>query len=462
MTNQTSTTNEPNRIPLHIGIDDTDSTRQGCTTYIAALLTQKLIQLGADFFDYPNLIRLNPNIPWKTRGNAALSLRVNINQNALRKAIEETLRIVERESDLSHPRTDPGIVFYQGKPVPQDIKTFARRTIQDVVKKSEALKLIKHYSAEAYGFNSGRGIIGALAAIGETLEGDHTYEFIAYRIPANIGSPRRVDDKSVLQMDVKMKGQTYNNTDPDKKRVLITPRGKDPVLLGIRGEDPQAVKIAYSMIKVNEKIERWIVFRTNQATDAHLRKIESIKEIRPYRPVIAVGSLVQEPHMIPGRHVIFTIQDNTAKIDCAAYEPTGKFRNIIRQLSIGDQIEVYGGVRPPSIRNLITINLEKIKIISLTTKTTLINPHCRVCGGRMESMGKGQGLRCKKCNNREDNAKKTATQVPRKISEGLYIPPPRAHRHLTKPFCRYGIEKTLHTSTIPRDFEGLGNPHFTT
>lgn len=462
MTKQLPQAPRPDTTPLHIGIDDTDSTRQGCTTYIAALLTQKLSLLGADFSDYPNLIRLNPNIPWKTRGNAALSLRVNINQDAVHEVIEETIRIVKRESDLSHPRTNPGIIFYQGKKVPQDIKAFARRTVQDVVKKSEALKLIMHYGAEAFGFNGGRGIIGALAAIGETLEGDHTYEFIAYRTPANRGSPRRVDAKSVFQMDEKTKGQTYNNTDPDKKRVLITPRGKDPVLLGIRGENPHAVKSAYNMITVNEEVERWVVFRTNQATDAHLSKTEAIKGIRPYRPVIAVGSLTQEPHMIHGRHVIFTIQDNTAKIDCAAYEPTGKFRNIIRQLSIGDQIEAYGGVRPPSARNPITINLEKIKIISLASKTSLINPHCRICGGRMESMGKGQGLRCKKCGHREDDTKKKSIQVQRKIREGLYIPPPRAHRHLTKPLSRYGIEKTGKTRTILRDFWGLGSPHFTT
>jgi len=31
---------------LHIGIDDTDSPRGGCTTYIAALLVERLLELG--------------------------------------------------------------------------------------------------------------------------------------------------------------------------------------------------------------------------------------------------------------------------------------------------------------------------------------------------------------------------------------------------------------------------------
>ena len=60
---------------LHIGFDDTDSPNGGCTTYIAAILVKKFKNLGFYFSDYPNLIRLNPNVPWKTRGNGAICLR---------------------------------------------------------------------------------------------------------------------------------------------------------------------------------------------------------------------------------------------------------------------------------------------------------------------------------------------------------------------------------------------------
>ena len=37
---------------MHIGIDDTDSTKEGCTTYIVAILVEKLAKIGATFFDY--------------------------------------------------------------------------------------------------------------------------------------------------------------------------------------------------------------------------------------------------------------------------------------------------------------------------------------------------------------------------------------------------------------------------
>ncbi|MFN3621698.1 MAG: DNA-binding protein, partial [Nitrososphaerales archaeon] len=60
---------------VHIGIDDTDSKIGGCTTYTATEAVKHiLINKVAIFKDYPKIIRLNPNIPWKTRGNAAIAL----------------------------------------------------------------------------------------------------------------------------------------------------------------------------------------------------------------------------------------------------------------------------------------------------------------------------------------------------------------------------------------------------
>jgi len=58
-----------------IGIDDTDSKEGGCTTYICYTIVRKLIENGIDIIGYPRLVRLNPNIPWKTRGNGAVAIR---------------------------------------------------------------------------------------------------------------------------------------------------------------------------------------------------------------------------------------------------------------------------------------------------------------------------------------------------------------------------------------------------
>ncbi|GAG46631.1 unnamed protein product, partial [marine sediment metagenome] len=108
------------------------------------------------------------------------------------------------------------------------------------------------------------------------------------------------------------------------------------------------------------------------------------------------GSLVQSPHTIKGGHVIFTIGNNIAtdKVDCAAYEPTKEFRRIVRELCIGDVVEVYGGVREKPL----TVNIEKINVKYLTKQVEKVeNPVCPSCGKHMKSKGANQGYKCKIC-----------------------------------------------------------------
>ena len=61
---------------MFIGIDDTDSERGLCTTYLAAVLMERLKPLG-EIVGRPKLIRLNPCARYKTRGNAALSFQLD-------------------------------------------------------------------------------------------------------------------------------------------------------------------------------------------------------------------------------------------------------------------------------------------------------------------------------------------------------------------------------------------------
>jgi tRNA(Ile2)-agmatinylcytidine synthase len=439
-------------LTMHIGIDDTDSPRMGCTTYIAAVLVEKLHKLGVSFIDYPNLVRLNPNVPWKTRGNGALCLRFGCDGHLVEEIIEQVIDVVEKNSDMGYAGTEPGAVFLICNNVPAEIRAFAKQTIQGVVKKSEAMKLIRSFGAEAVGFKSGRGIIGALAAIGETLERDHTYELIAYRIPQNRGTPRKLVVSSVLNMDKKTKPLTFNNVDPETGRVLITPRGPDPILYGIRGETPSAVKQAHEIVRSHEPVERWVIFRTNHGTDAHLRRINSIADMHPYQPAIVQGTVSRQPYIVPRRHVIFSIKDENSMIDCAAYAPTGALRKIARMLVVGDLVEVYGGVRPASEKHSVTINLEKLKILKLAPKIVFHNPFCPRCGRRMESMGTGKGFRCDRCGFRSSKLKKTVVREKRYVKEELYVTSPRSQRHLTKPLCRYGLEKSAKPKRMIKDW----------
>jgi len=426
-------------VKLRIGFDDTDSPKGGCTTYIAALLVEKLSRMGISFMDYPNLIRLNPNVPWKTRGNGALCLRINCREDSVDRIKEAVLDAIEENAELSYGGTDPGVVFLSDG-VYKEIRDFAKKAEQGIVKMEEALRLIKRFNAEAVGFKKGRGIIGGLAAIGEDLSGDHTFELIAYRIPENLGKPRRVQASSVKEMDA-VSSLMFNNIDPETGRILITPRGPDPILYGVRGEHPEVVKQAHEMIRPDEPVERWVIFRTNQGTDAHLRKVSAVREIQPYNPVVVEGVVSKEPQVIQGGHVIFSIKDTTGEVDCAAYEPTGKLCRISRKLDVEDIVKVFGGVRPSSSKHQLTINLEKMRILKLAPKVIFVNPICPECGRRMKSMGTDKGFRCEKCGFRSSQLKKVEVEEERELKRGLYITAPRSQRHLTKPHCRYGREK---------------------
>jgi tRNA(Ile2)-agmatinylcytidine synthase len=427
---------------LHIGLDDTDSTKGGCTTYLTAVLIEKLRLYGVNFLDYPLLVRLNPNVPWKTRGNGALCLRFSYPSEVEVQIKKTAMALWEEHSAVDQRGTDPGIVFFDGEEIPADLTAFSKKAETTVVKLKEAMALIKKYHAQAQGHNTCRGIIGALAAVGETLNCDHTYELIAYRRPENLASKRRMDEASIFEMDKKTQPYTYNNVDYENGRVIITPRGPDPILFGIRGESAEVVKRAYSIVKPQEPVERWVVFRSNQGTDAHLRRIQNLSQIEPYQSITVRGVVSQKPHIVPLRHVIFQIKDAQREIDCAAYEPTGVLRKIAMELEVGDEIEVTGAVKKATTNRPLTINLEKIQVQSLAQKTLIENPMCPGCGKRLKSMGRNQGYRCQKCGCKFPKLKKIEVAQQRGLTLGLYFTSARSQRHLTKPERRYGQEKT--------------------
>ena len=316
---------------MHIGLDDTDSKKGGCTTYLASLLVEKLEEFHVKFIDYPVLIRLNPNVPWKTRGNGALCLRFKYDPTFKEEIKKTATTCWEKNSAIKEKGTDPGIVFFNNQEIPREFEVFARKTETGIVTLKEAMGLIKEFRAEAYGFNSGRGIIGALAAIGETLSCDHTYELIAYRAPQNWGSKRQVDEASIFRMDKELQPYTFNNVDTEKRRVIITPRGPDPLLFGIRGETPEIVKKAFSIVKPLEPVERWVIFRTNQGTDMHLIAAPALNQLKPHQSVIARGTVSRNPRVVPLRHVIFAIK---SPVPNSTYRIAPDFNQAAQQLSV--------------------------------------------------------------------------------------------------------------------------------
>jgi tRNA(Ile2)-agmatinylcytidine synthase len=414
---------------LRIGIDDTDSEKGGCTTYIAALLADDLSKFSK--VKRVRLVRLNPNIPWKTRGNGSVCLEVDTGDIARAKAL--ALEIVKSNSIFGDSNTNPGVAFYEDE-LNEDFHRFYFRALRGIVEMEDARSLAVEYGVELHGFKNSRGVIGALAAVGSTFK-DATYELIAYRTKENWGKARKVDVASVLEMDKATVPLTFNNYDWENRRVLITPHSPCPVLLGIRGEEPSVLTKAYAMVKVDEPVERTQIFYTNQGTDAHLVEVDSIADVDPYSSVILEGHVASAPKTIAGGHVICTLEDGDGSIDFAAYEPTKSFRSIVKRLLPGDRVRIYGGAKYSSgMGSKLTINLEKLEVIQLAKAIELVNPTCDECGRRMESAGVGQGFRCRRC--KTYKREKEEREIERGLVHGLYSVPPCAMRHLSKPLCR--------------------------
>jgi len=421
---------------IHLGIDDVDSREYGCTTYFSSFVIDLLIRENARFFDYPNLVRLNPNIPWKTRGNGAVALRFysEDSDGIFGKVVDLLDRYYERYGRSS----DPAFVMLSGD-VDEELNEFYRMTLTQVVHKARALRIVERKGLRVHCRGNGNGVIGAIAAIGAKIE-EHTYELMAYRAPENFGKKRLIEERSVIEMDEFARSFTFNNYDPKHRRVLITPRGKDPVLFGVRGTNPKGLWKCVWKLRVFEPITHFVLFRSNQGTNAHLTVIRTTSSFKSYYSGRLISYVDSDPIITRGGHVFFYLSDSEGVVRCGAYEPTKEFRNVILSLRKEDLIEVAGGMRRPSSKEERTLNIEYIRIISLKPAVKEANPRCPLCGKRMKSEGRGKGLSCKRCKYRLARAVKEEITIDRGLKEGsVYVPPSIAHRHLTKPLALYGV-----------------------
>ncbi len=420
----------------HIGIDDTDSNELGmCTTYIGAVLDERLRALGFASAGEPRLVRLNPANPTKTRGNGAVHLRYHVRgREELPMILKEAEDVVARLAALGDPKADPGIVAIQsdGRP-PEALSGFYWSALRGIVSIGQALDLIVRLGGVASWFKEGRGVIGALAAIGAPEEETRMYELLAYRPPIPLKGPRAVDEESVRLADLETWPLTYDNYDWYYMEALVAPHGPDPVLLGIRGPDRSSLFRAYDLIRVEDRVERVALYRTNHGSGSHVVDVGGVRDLRPYTTVRLEGRVSARPWVGPGSHAFFELEDAYGdRIRVAAYEPTKHFRRIVLSLEPGDRVRVVGSYRPRPPEPP-TINLESMEVLDLVSVYRRAAPTCPRCGHRMESAGLGKGYRCPACGYADAGLEPTRVRVPRRLVRGQFTPPPRAHRHLTRP-----------------------------
>ncbi|MHA1928323.1 MAG: TiaS agmantine-binding domain-containing protein, partial [Candidatus Thorarchaeota archaeon] len=372
---------------IALGLDDIDSPNGGCTTHFVSLLVEKLHPKVEAWTDYPHLIRLNPNIPYRTRGNGGICLRFIVDSKEIDGILPLISGMIKEYADLTYPNTNPGVVLISDE-IPSSVRLFSHKALWKTLPKSLALRIISDSEFKHLSYGNGRGLVGALAVVGHGLASDHTFEYLAYRKLSDSQAARGVEKTSVELMDTKMGDRVFSNIDPTNGTILIEPKGPDPVLYGIRGERPDDVIEAASYISSKQDVDRWMVFRTNQGTAEHLTHRLSLAQLRPYMSINAACKVAGKPRIIEGGHVIFKVADDEQIVDCAAYEPTGDFRWAIMKLREDDQIILYAGVRPASRNHDITLNVEGMLVRHLTADIQYSNPLCSQCGKRMKSAGK--------------------------------------------------------------------------
>jgi tRNA(Ile2)-agmatinylcytidine synthase len=414
---------------MFIGIDDTDSEKGLCTTYLGAVLMDRLKPLG-EIVGLPKLVRLNPCAQYKTRGNAAIAFQIETDQpNEVKELAVQT---VLEFSDLTGHNTNPGIVA--AKRISPEMKHFYKRAVTEILQIDEAKAILDAQKIWHRGFKNGRGLIGSLAAIGADLE-DHTYELIAYREPSRWGTPRDIEAASVWRADGLTYPMTWDTVDCHNNRIVFAPHSVDPVLFGIRGDDIGAINLAFQTI-ICEPWERKVLYITNQGTDAHILSGE-ISDARSNQSYRLRGRVRDIPRAIEGGHIFFSIQSDDGTIACAAFEPTKNFREVVKKLAPGDLIEAYGAVKDG------TLNLEKLEVLEIADRMIFQAPLCPSCGRRMKSAGRNQGYRCQRCNLKTFEKERKAVQ--RDLQIGFYEVPPCARRHLSKQLVRMS-EKAVHPS----------------
>jgi len=416
-----------------IGLDDTDSRERGmCTTYAADTVARRLTDAGAAV-ERVLLVRCNPAVEHKTRGNAALAVHTDASADT---ALEVAASVVDGAAETGDDRTNPGVVVAAGAPeaVPESVAAFARAAVRDHHDRADAVNLAEEAGFRVRRWKNGRGVIGALAAVGAWRAFEEwTYEHITYRERRRWGTDRDVDVESVFEAADEYYPTVWDTVDRESGEVVCVPRTPGPVLYGIRGDDAAACRAVADRIR-SESVDRERTFVTNQGTDGHLREgaVSTAREGRSYRLDATVRTA---PETRRGGHVFFRVGDGEAELRCAAFEPTKRFREHVRALRPGDELTVCGELKDG------TLKLEKFAVRDLD-RTELVTPTCSSCDRSMESAGRGQGYRCRDCGTVADG--KVKRQLDRELSVGWYEVPPRARRHIAKPLVRGGFDAPTH------------------
>ena len=384
-------------------MDDTDSLQGGCTTETLFRLIQALpehVTVGP-----ARLVRLWPFAQQRTRGNAAVAVELNTEdeqgllvflEHYWRNCILPLRGMVQtsQHNDREQFPSDPGMVWFS-----ESVNDYT--IYREGLRRELSLQNLPT-PTKSWG---GHGQIGATLAILWPAE-ELTFEAIAWREPSANGL-RQLDKHAIEHID-QMEG-TFLCRDDRMGDSLLAPRGVSPVLFGIRAWTRDVAMEALEVLldaPNTEPVIGSLVFETNQATNDHLGH--------------SIVGRVDRVEVLRGGHTVIHASEQRF----LAFKESGQIATISQQLREGDVVECKGLMAPD-----LSIHIEFMKIQQVVPHKH--RPACPTCDKSMSSMGKDQGLRCKKCGLKMDDC---WIETPRLLPVNQWFQPPASsRRHLAKP-----------------------------
>ena len=302
-----------------------------CTTYLGAVLARRLIREHMKVRE-ARLVRLNPNVTFKTRGNAAIMLDVEGDPD---RAFAIACSLVKELADFSCENTNPGVVVVEKPPDP----AFYEKAVKDFCEIEDAIHILDTAGALYRGWKNRRGLIGATAAVSSRLK-DRTSEVLVYREPASSVPPVGGSGQSVCRGRRHVPTHVGHRRPGERRRGLCATHpgpgsfrdpGREP---GVGDGSPCMIT---SELPGLEQI--WV---TNQGTDAHLvdGTIGTLREGLSY--------LVPGPSGTgrrPGREGTYRLPSGMVSVQCGAWRTNprkfpadrppaqaGRYRDRLREL----------------------------------------------------------------------------------------------------------------------------------
>ena len=395
-----------------IGIDDTDYPEGGCTTWHANDLEQLLVSIGAKPIER-RLVRLWPFAVRRTRGNAALALIVEVDEQIkndclkiIRQWYNDLVEHIKQADTNQHAR--PGLIITIDGEMDSNIYwECVKNEYTDIERITNHESVILILESDL-----GRdGLIGAAAAISWRPDSTSTFEGIAWRNESMYGTQRTAPNGVFKRLESNHPN-TFMNRDPTKNRGLISPRTPCPVLFGVRGwnhNDTLEAMTDLSSLDWEEQIYASAIHRTNQCSDDHLEGIID-------------GTVMNIPIRNRGGHVTLDMLTSSGVVHVVSFKEGGDVNREIGNSIPGDRIHALGIFSPEG-----DLHIERF-MRSYSSPGFLKRPDCD-CGGHLRTMGAKSDLRCKSCRKRI-----TSHWIAKNRPNIEWVEPPvSSRRHLSKP-----------------------------